>query len=152
VISRGSVLNVLPFGNVVVTLQVTGLELKNQLENGVFLPGAQGRFPQVSGMCFTYEPSRPAGNRVTSVVRANQDGTCTTTAVDLSASSRYTLAINDFMAVGGDGYLFLADRASSRGVMEEVVAEWIRGNSPVNPSIQGRIKCVGAGCPTITNP
>ena len=46
----------LPFGNIVVTLQVNGAELKTMLENGVsFMPAANGRFPQVSGLCFTYD-------------------------------------------------------------------------------------------------
>ncbi|MBA2359433.1 MAG: 5'-nucleotidase C-terminal domain-containing protein [Actinobacteria bacterium] len=150
VISRGQVLTVLPFGNVVVTLRVNGVELKNQLENGVFLTGAQGRFPQVSGLCFTYDLSKPAGSRVVSAVRSNADGSCGTTAIDLSASASYTLAENDFMAVGGDGYLFLNERVTTRDIMDEVVSEYIRSNSPVSPSIQGRIKCIGTGCPTVT--
>ncbi|MBA3365225.1 MAG: 5'-nucleotidase C-terminal domain-containing protein [Actinobacteria bacterium] len=150
-ITRGQVLTVLPFGNVVVTVPVTGAQLKQQLENGVFLPGAQGRFPQVSGLCFTYEPSKPAGSRVTSVVRATSTG-CTTTAVDLSETARYTLAENDFMSFGGDGYLFLADKTATRGIMDEVVADYIKANTPVTPAIQGRVKCVGTGCPTITAP
>ena len=51
----------LPFGNIVVTLDVNGGELKTMLENGVSLSvdpatlgnSGQGRFPQVSGLCFT---------------------------------------------------------------------------------------------------
>ena len=55
----------LPFGNVVFTVSINGAELKTFLENGVSLmPSAQGRFPQVSGLCFTYDISAPAGSRV----------------------------------------------------------------------------------------
>ena len=148
VISRGQVLTVLPFGNLVVTVEITGAQLKDQLENGVFLTGAQGRFPQVSGLCFTYDLSRPPGSRVTSVVRANDSG-CTTTAVDLSATARYSLAENDFMSFGGDGYLFLADKSVTREIMDELVANFIRANTPVTPQIQGRSKCAGPGCPAV---
>nr|MBA2440599.1 5'-nucleotidase C-terminal domain-containing protein [Thermoleophilaceae bacterium] len=61
-ITRGQVLAVLPFGNVVSTTTVTGAELKRFLENGVSaMPGANGRFAQVSGLCFTYDIAAAAG-------------------------------------------------------------------------------------------
>ena len=99
-ITRGQVLSVLPFGNVVSPRStVTGAELKAFLENGVSLaPTNQGRFPQVSGLCFTYNVAAAAGSRVTGAVVANADGTCSATAVDLTAGSSYKIAINDFMA------------------------------------------------------
>ncbi len=85
-ITRGQVLAVLPFGNIVVTLAVNGAELKTMLENGVSLmPAAQGRFPQVSGLCFTYNVEAAAGSRVTGAVRQAPDGTCTGTPIDLTA-------------------------------------------------------------------
>ena len=53
----------LPFGNIVVTLDVNGAELKTMLENGVSTDAGcvNGRFPQVSGLCFTYDINLPAG-------------------------------------------------------------------------------------------
>ena len=55
-ITDGTVLTVLPFGNSVVTLMVTGAELKDHLERGVSAAGSgSGRFAQVSGLCFTYD-------------------------------------------------------------------------------------------------
>src|SRR6185295_20020680 len=104
-ITRGQSLAVLPFGNIVVTLEVNGGELKTMLENGVSrMPAVDGRFPQVSGLCFTYDIAAAAGSRVTSAVLANPNGTCSATAVDLTAASSYKIAENDFMASGGDGY------------------------------------------------
>ena len=155
-ITRGQVLGVLPFGNLVATVDVNGAELKTYLENGVSaMPGANGRFPQVSGLCFTYNVSAPAGSRVTSVVRQAADGTCTGAAVDLTAASMYHIAINDFMAAGGDGYPNVAARAHSREIMDQAVADWITANSPLAPRIQGRIVCTTSGattCPVITDP
>ena len=152
-ITRGQVLAVLPFGNVVSTVQVNGAELKAFLENGVSLmPSAQGRFPQVSGLCFTYDVGATAGSRVTSVVRQNADGTCSATPVDLTAGSTYSLAINDFMAAGGDGYPNVASKATTREIMDQVLADYITANTPVSPAIQGRINCTGAACPPITAP
>jgi len=153
-ISRGQVLTVLPFGNVVVTLQVDGAELKTMLENGVSqMPAANGRFPEVSGLCFTYDIAQPAGSRVTGAVRQAADGTCTGPAVDLTAASTYTIAENDFMAAGGDGYPVLSSRATTRELMDQVLADYIQASTPVSPAIQGRIVCSSSGataCPTVT--
>jgi 2',3'-cyclic-nucleotide 2'-phosphodiesterase (5'-nucleotidase family)/predicted AlkP superfamily phosphohydrolase/phosphomutase len=158
-ITRGSVLGVLPFGNVVSTTLVNGAELKAFLENGVSaMPGANGRFPQVSGICFTYNIENAVGNRVTGAVRQAADGSCTGPAVSFVAGTTYTLAINDFMAAGGDGYPNVSARATTRELMDEVLANYVTANTPITPSIQGRIVCTdpnpssGNNCPAITAP
>jgi 2',3'-cyclic-nucleotide 2'-phosphodiesterase (5'-nucleotidase family) len=150
-ITQGQVLTVLPFGNVVATVTVDGAELKLFLENGVSsMPGANGRFAQVSGLCFTYNIDASAGSRVTGAVRQAADGTCTGEAVDLSAASSYTLAINDFMASGGDGYPVVIDKATTREFMDQVLADHIEAAGTISPTIEGRITCVGATCPVVT--
>ncbi len=153
-ITRGQVLTVLPFGNVVVTLTVSGAELKTMLENGVSqMPAVAGRFPQVSGLCFTYDIAAPAGSRVTGAVRQAADGTCTGPAVDLGAGSSYTIAENDFMATGGDGYPIFSSRATTRDIMDQVVADHVTAQSPISPAIQGRVNCTTTGptaCPVVT--
>jgi 2',3'-cyclic-nucleotide 2'-phosphodiesterase (5'-nucleotidase family) len=150
---------VLPFGNVSTTTTVTGAELKGFIENGVSaMPGVDGRFPQVSGLCFTYEITAPAGNRVTGVVRQAADGSCTGAAVDLTAASTYTLATNDFLAAGGDGFPNVIDRSTTRNLMDADVADYVAASSPISPSIQGRIVCADSNgatapnCPAITAP
>lgn len=151
-ITRGQVLAVLPFGNLVVTLDVNGAELKTMLENGVSrMPAVDGRFPQVSGLCFIYDISAPAGSRVTGAVRQAADGSCTGAPIDLTAASTYTIAINDFMATGGDGYpnFYFAGRGTALDYMDEVLADYITANTPVSPAIQGRITCTGATCPVV---
>jgi len=153
-ITRGQVLTVLPFGNVVVTLEINGAELKTMLENGVSrMPAVDGRFPQVSGLCFTYDISAPAGARVTGAVFQAADGTCTGAAVDLTAATTYTLAENDFMASGGDGYPNFASRMTTRDIMDQAVADYIAAHTPISPAIQGRIVCTtsgGTACPVVT--
>lgn len=147
-ISRGQVLAVLPFGNVVATLSINGAELKTYLENGVSaMPAVNGRFAQVSGLCFTYDISAPAGNRITSVVRQAANGACTATPVDLTAGSTYTLATNDFMAAGGDGYPVVTPRITTQDFMDEALADYVAANTPVSPAIQSRINCVTGGVP-----
>ena len=155
-ITRGEAQSVLPFGNVVATLSVNGAELKTMLENGVSsMPAVNGRFPQVSGLCFTYDIEAAVGSRVTSAVRQASDGACTGTPVDLTAGSTYTVAENDFMAAGGDGYPDFSGRVEFRDVMATVVSDYVAVASPLNPLNQGRIVCFdanpgsGANCPTI---
>jgi len=147
-ISRGQVLTVLPFGNIAVTLTVSGAELKSVLERGVSaMPAADGRFPQISGLCFTYNIAGPVGSRVTGAVR-QVDGTCTGAPIDLVGGS-YTLTTNDFTASGGDGYPTFVGRFTTRDIMDQVLADHIAANTPISPAIQGRIACVGAACPVV---
>ena len=156
-ITRGQVLGVLPFGNIVVTVSINGAELKTMLENGVGpMPAVNGRFPQVSGLCFTYDIQQAAGSRVTSVVRQAANGSCTGAAVDLTASSTYSLAENDFMADGGDGYPVFRPRMTTREIMDEALADYVTANSPVPGALQGRIACTDSNaaappaCPVTT--
>jgi 2',3'-cyclic-nucleotide 2'-phosphodiesterase (5'-nucleotidase family) len=153
------VLAVLPFGNIVVTVPLNGAELKAALENGVSaMPGANGRFPQVSGLCFTYDIAAVAGSRVTGAVRQAADGSCSGAPVDLTAASTYFVAMNDFMAVGGDGYPMVYGRSVTRDIMDQVLADYVASASPLSPAIQGRIVCTdsngseGFNCPVITAP
>jgi len=160
-ISRGSVLAVLPFGNFVVKVQVSGAELKTMLENGVSkMPDdTQGRFPQVSGLCFTYDISKTAGSRVLSAFTA-PSGTCTATPVDLTSTTpTYWVTMNDFMATGGDGYqnFYTSGRMITLDYMDQVLADYITANTPVSTSVlgppDGRINCTTSGataCPTVT--
>jgi 2',3'-cyclic-nucleotide 2'-phosphodiesterase (5'-nucleotidase family) len=154
-ITNGQVLSVLPFGNVVVTLEVTGAELKEMLETGVGrMPEPSGAFPQVSGFCFTYDITAEPGNRITGAVRQAADGSCTGEALDLSDAATYTLATNDFTASGGDGYPDILARADTRNILADVVAAYVAGESPLalpgeplDPALEGRIVCEGEGCP-----
>jgi 2',3'-cyclic-nucleotide 2'-phosphodiesterase (5'-nucleotidase family) len=152
-VTRGQVLAVLPFGNVIATLTVNGEELKTYLENGVSrMPEIDGRFAQVSGLCFTYDLSSVAGSRVTGAVRQADDGSCTGAPVDLTAASNYGLAINDFMAHGGDGYPVVSSRITTQNTMDQVLADYIVKNSPVSVTLQGRIACTTSGsttCPVV---
>jgi 2',3'-cyclic-nucleotide 2'-phosphodiesterase (5'-nucleotidase family) len=152
-ITRGQVRSVLPFGNVAVTLQVSGAELKGILENAVSaMPAANGRFAQVSGLCFVYDIAAPAGSRVTGAVHQALDGSCTGVPMDLTASSTYSLVENDFMATGGDGYPVLIGRATTRDMIDQVLADYITAGTPISPAIQGRIVCTTSGptpCPLV---
>jgi len=135
----GDVFTVLPFGNSVVTRNVTGAQLWAALENGVSqinpatCLGTDGRFPQISGFKLTFKCSNPVGARVLSV--AFMDGTPI-----LADGTTYTFATNDFVNAGGDSYTMLADgQGVTREVMADVVLEYIEGLGTITPTIEGRI-------------
>ena len=141
-ITEGQVLTVLPFGNSVVTLSVTGAELKEHLKRGVSaMPGVSGRFAQVSGLCFTYDIAAAVGSRVMGAVFQAADGTCTGGVVDLTTGTTYTLAKSDFMASGGDGYPVDIGSATTRELLDQVAAAYVASFTLISPAIQGRITC-----------
>ena len=151
-ITRGQVNTVLPFGNQGVTVTLSGAELKLMLENAVSaMPAANGKFAQVSGLCFTYNIQALAGSRVTGAVRQAGDGTCTGAAIDLVGGS-YTVATNDFVAAGGDGYPIFAGRYATLGLLDQDVSDYLTSLGTISPVLQGRIVCTTSGatlCPVL---
>lgn len=143
-VTLGEVLTVLPFGNLVSTLELTGADVIAALENGVLLveEGA-GRFPQVSGLRFTWDPSQPAGSRIVSVEVLGDDGEY----APIDPEATYTVVTNDFMRGGGDEYTVFAENAINPydfgRPLDQVLADYIAENSPVAPEIEGRITTVG---------
>ena len=117
------------------------------------MPAANGRFPQVSGLCFTYDIVDAGREPRAGAVRQAADGSCTGAPVDLTAASTYKIAENDFMATGGDGIRTVYARGTTQNIMDQVVADYIAANTPISPAIQGRINCTTSGataCPVVT--
>ncbi|MBA3533215.1 MAG: 5'-nucleotidase C-terminal domain-containing protein [Ardenticatenales bacterium] len=134
----GDIYAVLPFGNQVVTRRVTGGQLWQMLELGVSaLPSSNGRFPQISGFRYTYDLTPPAGaSRIISVTLNN--GTPI-----LSDTTQYTLATNDFVNAGGDGYTMLNDgQGTTRDIMANVFADHVRNLGYIEPTVDCRIRSV----------
>lgn len=135
-ITKGNVIEVLPFGNYIVTKKVSGADIKAALELGTSAyPELLGGFPHVSGITYVIDTSRPAGDRVTDI---NVKGK----ALDLNAL--YTLATNDFMAAGGDNFTMFADDAieNEYGSLDEAVITYIQAKGTIAPKVEGRITVV----------
>lgn len=138
-IKRRDVVAWLPFGNVIVKARLSGEAIRAALENGVSQVEAQGgRFPQVSGLTCTYSRSRPPGSRITSVVIGGRP---------LDPAALYTLATNDFMLNGGDGYATIKAgeviiSAAGGPVMANTVVDAIRQAGTIAPRVEGRITAV----------
>ncbi|MCA3573027.1 MAG: 5'-nucleotidase C-terminal domain-containing protein [Aestuariivirga sp.] len=136
-ITRRDVLTELPFGNKTVKLEVNGATVLAALENGVSgVENAAGRFPQVSGLTFTADLTKPAGARVTAVSIAGKP---------LDPAASYTLATNDYMFDGGDGYVMFKDAQPLLGVrdgklMANDVMAYIVARKSVDPKVEGRIE------------
>lgn len=95
-VSIREVTSVLPFDNNMMLVEASGETVWNALQNGISAwPASNGKFPQVSGMTYTFKASEE-GNTLTSVTLA--DGS------PLDLSARYKVVINSFIAGGGDGY------------------------------------------------
>src|SRR5262249_62413676 len=94
--------------------------------------------------------SAPVGSRVLGAVRQAADGSCTGPAVDLTAVSTYHLAINEFMAAGGDGYPPVVPRISNRDLLTDVTADHVTAHPPVSHTIQGGIACTTSGAVACT--
>lgn len=63
--TRRDMMTILPMMDSLVVLQVSGSQIIEALENGVSqYPKLEGRFPQVSGIRFAFDPSKPSGKRV----------------------------------------------------------------------------------------
>lgn len=91
-------MTILPMVDPLWKLEVTGEQILEALENGVSqYPKLEGRFPQVSGIRFTFDPSRPSGNRIceSSVLIAEKT---------LQRTKKYTLCTKGYIASGKDGY------------------------------------------------
>ena len=142
-VTLGDALTVYPFGNQVATTVVTGENLWKALENGVggSYPG-DGRFPQISGFKFTFDPTKAIGSRIVSVTK--NDGTAI--AKDQTV---YTLTTLDFIIYGGDGYLnvFSPAKAKVMGALLDVFVDALKADLAAGkvtqlPALDGRVKKV----------
>jgi 5'-nucleotidase len=153
-VTVGDVLTVLPFGNAIATFEITGAEVVEALENGVSRAEnpeneGTGRFAQVSGVRYSWNPNQPVGSRIVSVEVKNADGSYSP--IDLAAT--YKVATNDFNRNGGDDYEVFVNARNAYDfgpLLDEAVAQYIAANSPVAPELEGRItqtEAVGEAAP-----
>ena len=108
------ILNCFPFEDPVVVIKVSGQGIWEALENGVSLcPALEGRFPQVAGIKFAFDPSKPSGKRILWATIGDEP---------LDRARLYTLATRGYMARGKDGFTSLLVK-SEGGECEELVSE-----------------------------
>jgi len=140
-ITMGEVLTVLPFQNTLSTFQVTGAQLVAALENGVSeVEEGAGRFPQVAGMKFTWDPKAEPGSRIVDALVETDGGF-----EPLDPEEVYGVVSNNFIRGGGDGYAMFEEALNAYDFgpdLADVTAEYLAANAPYAPYVAGRITAV----------
>ncbi|WP_058484895.1 5'-nucleotidase C-terminal domain-containing protein [Defluviitalea phaphyphila] len=135
-VTKGEVLTVLPFGNTVRVLEVTGADIKAMMEQGLSTyPEPLGAFPHIAGMTVTFDPSKEAGNRVVEIKVVGKP---------LDENKTYTLVTNDFLAAGGDGYDMLVNKkvVAEYNTLDQELINYIQKNGFNAAKVDGRIKAI----------
>ena len=138
-VTMGEVLTVLPFQNTLATFELSGADIVAALENGVSqVEEGAGRFPQVAGMRFVWDPEAEPGARIVSAEVETAAGWA-----PVEADRLYGVVSNDYMRGGGDGYAVFAEEAVDAydygPGLEEVVATYLAETAPYAPYVDGRI-------------
>lgn len=153
ILNVSDVYSIVPFDNYIVAIRLKGKQIRDTLEHGVSaIADGGGRFPQISGIRFTFQPSKKTGSRVGAIFIGNSP---------LDLEKEYTIATNDFLAAGGDGFRAFGEAVrSSRdysivgGAMKgenllysnagkwlrDVVIDRIRTAGVISPTVEGRIR------------
>lgn len=144
VLTKRDVLSILPFNNKVLKIQIPGSTLRAALEHGVASIGVEsqpGRFPQVSGVKFSYDASRKPGERITNI---------TVNGRPLVDQQMYSLAATSYVIKdGGDGYTMFRDAKVLIGpdqapTESEILQKAITLARPIAPKVEGRVTRVDA--------
>ncbi|MBT8415809.1 MAG: 5'-nucleotidase/apyrase family protein [Silicimonas sp.] len=133
-VTMGEVLTVLPFQNTLSTFRVSGATLVEALENGVSqVEEGAGRFPQVAGMTYSFDPKGEAGSRVSDVMIGG---------APVEMDKMYGVVSNNYVRNGGDGYKMFVEAEDAYDFgpdLADVTAEYLAAQGPFTPYTDGRI-------------
>ncbi|TCO74948.1 5'-nucleotidase C-terminal domain-containing protein [Marinisporobacter balticus] len=132
-ITKEEIITVLPFGNYIVTKNLTGKQILEALEHGTdAYPEAKGAFPHVGGMTFKIDTNKPVGNRIVDVM---------VNGAPLELEKTYLVATNDFLAAGGDNYTMFKDAPVliEFSALDEALIAYMEKLGEVAPTIEGRV-------------
>ncbi|WP_116810017.1 bifunctional metallophosphatase/5'-nucleotidase [Steroidobacter cummioxidans] len=132
-VTWGDLFTIQPFGNDLVSMDLTGAQIKTLLEQQW-----QGQtFPRIlkpSGLTYIWDNARPVGERVTQILKADS--------TPLDPAAIYRVTVNSFMAAGGDGFVVLP-QGTNRVVGPvdlNALVEYVESlPQPFSVAIEGRI-------------
>ena len=151
-ISTLDIENSLRFNNSLSLVTVSASKLKELLEHGIALYPNQGRFPQVSGVAFSFDLTKPAGSRILNLAIQDSQGNDLDVVVRGGAlagdpNRAFRMVTLNFLAGGGDSYPFPTDATANRvdlfnaaaaitgaasfsgdGTEQDALAEYLRAN------------------------
>jgi len=152
VIKVDDIYTALPFDNYIIAFTLTGKQIQETLENAVSLiKEGGGRFPQVSGITFSYIYSGNNPPKIKDIFIAG---------IPLDPDKQYTVGTNDFLAAGGDGYKIFRDAINTsrdysvtggaikgKGIiyndpgkwLRDIVIDYIKSRKKIAPAMEARI-------------
>ena len=133
-VNMAKLLDVFPFQDVIVAIQVSGADIKAALNHAASkYPKPFGGFLQVAGLSFTLDIKDE--QRVKDVLIAGKP---------LELEANYVLATNDFLAEGGDGFSMLAEKPflGTFGSLAEEIGAYFLQNKSLDAKVKERIKIV----------
>jgi 5'-nucleotidase len=132
-VSYGDVFAAQPFRNQLVTMTLTGQQIKQALEQQWTDP-KRPRILQVSrGFGYTWDNSKPDGERILA-------DTMSLNGQRIDPAARYRVTVNNYLAVGGDGFVALNGTEQLTGIYDvDALYAYFQAYSPISPGQPGRI-------------
>ncbi|MBU2528147.1 MAG: bifunctional UDP-sugar hydrolase/5'-nucleotidase [Candidatus Omnitrophota bacterium] len=119
-----------PFGNKIVTMKLTGSEIRELLEQSAT---KEKGLLQMSGLKMIFNSELPKGRKLLNVIVKN---------AEIDPEKEYTVATNSFLAGGGDGFVTFKKGREIRDAgmkLLDATIEYFKNNSPVGPSQEERV-------------
>lgn len=130
----GELYTVQPFNNDLVTMNLTGAQIRTLLEQQ-WLAADKVRVLQISGLRYSWDPNRPAGNRVVDITLANGS--------PIDPAATYSVTANSFLASGGDQFTIFSEGTNRvvGPVDLDALVDYVKAQpQPFSAAIEGRIK------------
>lgn len=131
-ITWGELFAIQPFGNDVVTLKLTGEQIRTLLNQQ--FAADRNRIMAVSGLKYTWSVEKPLGEKVLDIFLPNGK--------KIDPKAEYTIAVNNFMADGGDGYTILKQGKDRKVWLTDLdtLVNYVKAQQkPISAAIEGRI-------------
>lgn len=130
-------ISILPFSNKVGAFKYSGKTIVEALEHGVSsVDKKAGRFLQVSGMEYSYNPKNEVGSRVSNVIINGKP---------IQLETIYTVALPLYIKNGGDGFQMLKNTMgvveidSEKNIDSDIFIDYVKKIKVLNPKLEGRI-------------
>ena len=129
---RGHVLDALPFINTLVTLEMSGSDLRRAIAHGLSLSAG---CCQVSGVVARFDPRRPPEERLIELRVGGQP---------VEGERTYRVSTNSFLAEGGDRYESFprGRRIAEDALLSDCVLDHLRSAGTITPPTAGRLVAV----------
>lgn len=117
-VTWGNLFAIQPFGNSLVSLTLTGAQVKSLLEQQ-WQGQPFARILQISGLSYTWDAGRPVGDRIVEIRKGG---------APIDSAATYRVVVNNFMAAGGDNFTVLLGGASPVGGPQDIDAliAWVK--------------------------